>query len=187
MANSTRSPHTLFPTRPAAGLVQEPPRQMPSAAAEREWDQEPPSKEKSSPVRESSGLKAAASSRRLCCPVPPRPPAPHPAPQLTSRRQRLQAWAGTHGGGPVIVEYACCFLHLGVRLRPPGPAPASVSMPEPLAAPSNASCMQRRSRRSCCLGRSLLSHVPRPGRQLWPGLPRAPPPPTLAAWTAARI
>ena len=49
-------PHTLFPTRPAAGLVQEPPRQMPPAAAEREWDQEPPSKEKVVPGAGELGL-----------------------------------------------------------------------------------------------------------------------------------
>ena len=60
-------PHTLFPTRPASGLVQEPPRQMPSAAAEREWDQEPPSKEKVVPGAGELGLRKQRPVHAACC------------------------------------------------------------------------------------------------------------------------
>lgn len=49
-------PDTLSPTRPAAGVVQEPPRQMPSAAAEWERDQEPSSQEEVVPGAGKLGL-----------------------------------------------------------------------------------------------------------------------------------
>ena len=167
-------PHTLFPTRPAAGLVQEPPRQMPPAAAEREWDQEPPSKEKVVPGAGELGLRKQRPVHAACC-VQFRLVLQLLIQRLSQPRGGRGCRPGREpgGGGPVVVEYTCCFLHLesGLHL-------ARLSAGFSVDARAFG-CTQQRivyaalgSRRSR-LGRSLLSHVLRPGRQLRPGLPRA--------------
>lgn len=106
-------PDILSPTRPAAGLVQESPRQMPPAAAERERDQEPPSQEEVLPGARELGLRKQRPVHAARC-VQFRL-------VLQLRIERFGQPGGCSGcrpgrepggGSPVVVEYAGCLVHL---------------------------------------------------------------------------
>lgn len=111
-------PDTLSPTRPAAGLVQEPPRQMPPAAAEWERDQEPPSQEEVVPGAGELGLGKQRSVHTACC-VQLRLLLQFGFQRLRQPRGGSRCGPGREpgGGSAVVVEYAGCFIHLESSLH----------------------------------------------------------------------
>lgn len=132
--------------------------------------------------------KAAASSA-CCLQFRTRPPAPHPAPQLT------RGGSGCRPGrehpavavpSSLSTPAAASSIWSPASISP-GSAPASVSMPEPLAAPSNASCMQRSVAAGAASAAASYPMSYGQGGSYGQGTPRPPSSPTLAAWTAARI
>ncbi|XP_038169167.1 homeobox protein OTX1 [Chionomys nivalis] len=102
-----------------------------------------PVKKKSSPVRESSG---SESSGQFTPPAVSSSASSSSSVSSASANPAAAAAAGL-GGNPVAAVSSLSTPTASSIWSPasisPGSAPASVSVPEPLGAPSNASCMQR--------------------------------------------